>query len=293
MIMNAKPMNANTNANPDVEPTSADGVFRTETGSYGLEIENLDMMLNGKHLLNKVCLHVEPGKVTGLAGESGSGKSLTSLSVLKLFPDGAKVTGCIIYKGHNLLDLSERSINDIRGREIALVFQDPTASLHPMISIQGQMTDHMRHHLGLSKKEAIVKAERLLAMVHIPDPAGALKKYPHQFSGGQLQRIAIAMAMACDPTILIADEPTTALDVTVQAEILHLLRELCDKFGLTLILVTHDFGVMSALADNIAVMKTGEIVEYGTRHDIITDPKNPYTKSLIDALPMNMRKRGM
>ncbi|MBW3092062.1 ABC transporter ATP-binding protein [Bifidobacterium sp. 82T10] len=288
MVMNNKAMNTGSNAGPAL----ADGSSSVEAGAYGLDIENLDMTLNGKHLLNKVCLHVEPGKVTGLAGESGSGKSLTSLSVLKLFPDDAKVTGRIMYKGRNLLDLSEHSINGIRGREIALVFQDPTASLHPMISIQGQMTDHMRHHLGLSKKDAIAKAEHLLAMVHIPDPVGALKKYPHQFSGGQLQRIAIAMAMACDPTILIADEPTTALDVTVQAEILHLLRELCDKFGLTLILVTHDLGVMSALADNIAVMKAGEIVEYGTRHDIITDPKNPYTKSLIDALPMNMMKRG-
>lgn len=254
----------------------------------GIEIEHLNLDLGGRHLLDDVCLHVEAGKVTGLAGESGSGKSLTSYSILQLYPEGSAVSGRIMFEGRNLLELDADSITEVRGRRIAFVFQDPSSSFHPMISILGQMTDHMRYHLHMDRKQAAKKAEMLLEMVEIPNPREALHKYPHQFSGGQLQRIAIASALACGPKVIIADEPTTALDVTVQAGILQLLRDLCDRLGTTIILATHDLGVMSALADNVAVMREGHIVEFGTRYQVLREPKHPYTRSLIDALPMNM-----
>ncbi len=166
-----------------------------------------------------------------------------------------------------------------------MIFQDPTASLHPMISIGGQLTDHVRHHLGLGRRQARELAVELLERVRVPEPGSALAKYPHQFSGGQLQRIAIAIAIACEPSVLIADEPTTALDVTVQAGILRLLRELCDTMDLSILLVTHDLGVMSAVADTVAVMHNGLIVEHGTRYQVIREPRTEYTRSLIESLP--------
>ena len=166
-----------------------------------------------------------------------------------------------------------------------MIFQDPTASLHPMLTIGRQLTDHLRHHLKVGGSEARERAISLLERVRVPDPPAALRKYPHQFSGGQLQRIAIAIALACEPSVLIADEPTTALDVTVQAGILRLLRELCDSLDLAVLLVTHDLGVMSALADTITVMRNGQVVETGSRYQVIREPVSDYTKSLIDALP--------
>jgi peptide/nickel transport system ATP-binding protein len=184
-------------------------------------------------------------------------------------------------------------MNALRGSEIAMVFQDPSASLHPMLSIERQLTDHVRHHNGLSKKSAAAKAIEMLETVKVPEPEWALKKYPHQFSGGQLQRIAIASAIMCDPAVLIADEPTTALDVTVQAGILRLLRQLCDDLDLAVLLVTHDLGVMSALADTIAVMHAGEVVEFGDRYQVITAPRHEYTKSLINALPQADGSHGI
>jgi ABC-type dipeptide/oligopeptide/nickel transport system ATPase component len=168
---------------------------------------------------------------------------------------------------------------------MAMVFQDPSTSLHPMLSVSAQLTDHLRHHLGLSRSAARDRAVELLDTVRIPDPAGALRRYPHQFSGGQRQRIAIAIALACSPRILIADEPTTALDVTVQAGVLHLLRDLASEMGLAVLLVTHDLGVMSAVADRVAVMRHGEVVENGERHQVFTAPAHPYTASLLASLP--------
>jgi len=241
--------------------------------------------LDGRTILDGVDLEVAPGRITGLAGESGSGKTLTGMSIMGLPPERSALGGAIHYRGSNLLELGGRQRNALRGREIAMVFQDPAASLHPMMSIGTQLTDHVRHHLGLSKKTARDRLVGLLGEVRVPDPAGAMRKYPHQFSGGQLQRIAIAGAIACEPHVLVADEPTTALDVTVQAGILHLLRNLCDDRGLTIILITHDLGVMSALADTIAVMRYGKVVEVGDRADVIQRPAHSYTRSLIDALP--------
>jgi len=233
---------------------------------------------------------VPAGQVTGLAGESGSGKTMTGLAVIGLQPAGSKVSGTVTYddgevRVADLLALRPGALNRLRGRRIAMVFQDPTASLQPMLSIGGQLTDHMRHHLGLSRRQALTRAAELLERVKVPNPEAALKRYPHQFSGGQLQRIAIAIAIACEPKVLIADEPTTALDVTVQAGVLRLLRELTDDLGLAVLLVTHDLGVMSAVADTVAVMRNGTVVEHGTRYQVIREPRTAYARELVESLP--------
>jgi ABC-type dipeptide/oligopeptide/nickel transport system ATPase component len=207
------------------------------------------------------------------------------MALLGLLPEHSRLHGEILYGDIDLVQQSRAQMNRVRGTEIALVFQDPAASMHPMINIGEQLTDHMRYHLKLTRKQARERAVELLHLVKVPEPELALSKYPHQFSGGQLQRIAIASALACEPRILIADEPTTALDVTVQAGIMHLLRDLCDTLGLTIILITHDLGVMSALADNIAVMRNGQVIEYGTRFEVIRHPQHEYTRALIESLP--------
>ncbi|MFC6706874.1 ABC transporter ATP-binding protein [Flexivirga alba] len=207
------------------------------------------------------------------------------MTVLGLQPSGSRVSGSITFRGQDLLDLGAKHMNALRGKELAMVFQDPSSSFHPMLTIGQQMTDHVRHHLGLSRRAAQRRAVELLERVRVDSPQLAMKRYPHQFSGGQLQRVAIAGAIACEPAILVADEPTTALDVTVQAGILALLRELCDSLGLTIILITHDFGVMSSLADNITVLREGKVVEHGARYQVIRHPNHPYTKELIESLP--------
>lgn len=270
--------------------------MRPETGPGseqmgGIAIRDLHLRIEGKQhsktILDGVSIDAPPGQITGLAGESGSGKTMTGLTICGLEPTHAKSTGEIWYRGKNLLDLSRREMNRYRGCDIAMVFQDPIASLHPMLSIQTQLCDHMRHHLGYDRKQARDRAVELLELVRVPRPAEALGKYPHQFSGGQLQRIAIAVALAAQPSVLIADEPTTALDVTVQAGILALLRRLCDELELATVLVTHDLGVMSAIADTVAVMKSGVIVEHGDRYQVLRDPAHPYTRQLVESLPQH------
>ncbi|WP_285035203.1 ABC transporter ATP-binding protein [Plantibacter sp. ME-Dv--P-095] len=255
----------------------------------GIVIEGLTLGFGrgaaAKQILRGIDLEVPAGRITGLAGESGSGKTMTGLAICGLLPAGADLGGSIRFDGTELVGLKQRTMNRYRGTEIAMIFQDPTASLHPMLTVEAQLVDHYRHHTGASKAAARARALEMLGLVAVPNPEAALRRYPHQFSGGQLQRIAIASALMCDPSVLIADEPTTALDVTVQAGILRLLRKLCDELGIAIILVTHDLGVMSALADTIAVMRLGEIVEHGTRFQVITDPQHEYTKALIDALP--------
>lgn len=238
-----------------------------------------------KDILKGIDLDIPAGKITGLAGESGSGKTMTGLAMCGLLPHGAHVTGSIKFGETEIIGTKEKELNRLRGNHIAMVFQDPTASLHPMLSIERQLTDHYRVHTNASKKQAHEKAREMLELVAVPDPEGALKKYPHQFSGGQLQRIAIALALMCRPSILVADEPTTALDVTVQAGILRLMRRLCDELNLGILLITHDLGVMSSLANHIAVMRLGEIVEFGDTYQIINAPRHEYTQNLIDSLP--------
>ncbi|KQV02764.1 ABC transporter ATP-binding protein [Microbacterium maritypicum] len=239
----------------------------------------------GRPLVKGVSLELEAGRIHGLAGESGSGKTLTSLAVLGLLPRQARTGGSILLGGEELLGLNRRALNRVRGKRIAMVFQDPSASLHPQLPVGRQLTDHMRVHLGLKGAAARARAVELLETVQVPNPAAALGRYPHQFSGGQRQRIAIACALACDPEVLLADEPTTALDVTVQAGILKLLRDLAIERNLAVLLVTHDLGVMSAIADRVAVMKDGRIVELADRETLFRDPQHEYTRMLLAALP--------
>ncbi|MEV4005188.1 ABC transporter ATP-binding protein [Actinomadura sp. NPDC049753] len=250
-----------------------------------LNIEGLTVELGGRQIIRGIDLALEPGRIHGLAGESGSGKTMTGLAVMGLLPHGARTGGRILFDGTDLLSLPSKKMNALRGSEIGMVFQDQSTSLHPMLTIGRQLTDHMRHHLGLDKAEARRRAVELLTRVRIPDADGAFRRYPHQFSGGMRQRIAIAAALACDPKVLIADEPTTALDVTVQAGVLRLLRGLCDELGLAVLLVTHDLGVMSAVADTISVMRAGLLVETGARAQVMREPADEYTRMLLDALP--------
>jgi oligopeptide transport system ATP-binding protein len=228
---------------------------------------------------------VEPGEVFGIAGESGSGKTMSVLALMGLLPQGAAVSGQAVFEGRDLLGLPRGELRRVCGRKLAMVFQDPMTSLHPMLSVGTQLTEHMRRHLGLARREAAERAVALLREVRIPDPERALEAFPHQFSGGMRQRIAIAVALACGPTLLIADEPTTALDVTVQAGIIRLLDRLRREAGLAIVLITHDLGVLSAIADRVAVFYAGRIVEVGGRADVLAHPRHPYTRGLLDALP--------
>jgi oligopeptide/dipeptide ABC transporter ATP-binding protein len=236
-------------------------------------------------VVDGVDLAVRRGEILGLAGESGSGKTIAMLAALGLLPHGARTGGELLLDGVDLLTLPERELRALRGRDVAMVFQDPMTSLHPMLSVERQLTEHTRHHEGLSRQAARARAVELLETVRIPDPRSALKAYPHQFSGGMRQRIAIASALACRPKLLIADEPTTALDVTVQAGILRLLDRLRAEQGITVVVITHDLGVMSAIADRVAVMYAGRILEDGPRQRVLGRPRHPYTRGLLDALP--------
>jgi oligopeptide/dipeptide ABC transporter ATP-binding protein len=228
---------------------------------------------------------VEAGEVFGVAGESGSGKTMSMLALLGLLPEGAAVEGSVRFGGQDLLRLSRRRLRDVAGRELAMIFQDPLTSLHPMLSVGKQLTEHVRRHLGLDRRAADRRALELLGEVRIPDPSAAVHAFPHQFSGGMRQRIAIAIALACGPKLLIADEPTTALDVTVQAGILRLLERLRRENDLSVVLITHDLGVMSAIADRVAIFYAGRVVESGTREEALQRPRHPYTQALLDALP--------
>ncbi len=254
-----------------------------------LEVEGLNVWLPGPvgalEIVEHVDLRLHAGEVLGIAGESGSGKTITALALMGLLPSGGAAFGSARLAGRDLLSLSPREWPGVRGVDIAMVFQDPMTSLHPMLTIETQLCEHyLDHRLG-SRAAARARAIDLLERVRIPDPRSALKVYPHQLSGGMRQRVAIAMALACEPRLLIADEPTTALDVTVQAGILHLLKGLCSSEGMAMILVTHDLGVMSAVADRLAVFYAGRVVEEGRCSELLTDPRHPYTRGLLDALP--------
>ena len=236
-------------------------------------------------VVDGVDYQVEQAQVFGVAGESGSGKTMSMLALLGLLPPGSVVEGRASFGGTDLLRLSTRELRAVSGLEIGMVFQDPMTSLHPMLTIGRQLTEHVQLHLGLGRKAATRRAEELLDVVRIPDPTSALRAYPHQFSGGMRQRIAIAIALACRPRLLIADEPTTALDVTVQAGILRLLDRLRREQELSVILITHDLAVMSSLADRVSIFYAGRVVESGSRSEVLQHPRHPYTRALLDALP--------
>jgi oligopeptide transport system ATP-binding protein len=254
-----------------------------------LQVERLTVALptrSGYHnAVDDLSFAVDAGEIIGIAGESGSGKTITALSLFGLLPPGAKVTGSIRLDGAELLGLGSKQLRAIRGRQIAMVSQDPATALHPIVPIGTQLTEHMRYHLGIDKAAAEARAVELLETVRIPDPEQALRSYAGQFSGGMRQRIAIAIALAAEPRLLVADEPTTALDVTVQAGILRLLDRLCRERGLAAIVITHDLGVMSATARRLCVMYAGRLAESGPTSELLASPRHPYTRGLLDALP--------
>ena len=236
--------------------------------------------------LNDVSIHLNDGEVLGIVGESGSGKSVTAYSLMGLtaYP-GKLVGGTIDFNGHRINDLSEKEFRKIRGNEVSIIFQDPMTSLNPVYTIGNQIMEVILLHTDKNKEQARARAKELLELVGINEPEKRLKQYPHEFSGGMRQRVMIAIALACEPKLLIADEPTTALDVTIQAQILELMMELKEKLGMAIIMITHDLGVVASMCDRIAVMYAGRIVEYGTTDDIFYNPKHEYTKGLLKSIP--------
>jgi oligopeptide/dipeptide ABC transporter ATP-binding protein len=239
------------------------------------------------HAVDGVSFSVETGKTLGIVGESGSGKSVTALSIMGLIPrpPARIVSGSVVFDGRDLTKLSDKALEDIRGSQIAMIFQDPMTSLNPTLTIGTQITETIRRHLGLSRDQARDRAVELLEEVHIPNARQRLDDYPHRYSGGMRQRVMIAIAISCNPRLLIADEPTTALDVTVQAGILDLLDELRVEHQMAMILITHDMGVVAEAADDVAVMYAGQIVEHASSEDIFSRPEHPYTEALLGALP--------
>ena len=234
-----------------------------------------------------VSFYVDQGETLGIVGESGCGKSVSVLSVMRLIPQppGKIVDGEVIFEGQDLLKLSDDDIRKVRGNKIAMVFQDPMTSLNPVLTIGRQIGEALELHMGMSKEEARKRSAELLSMVGIPEAAARLDDYPHQFSGGMRQRAMIAMALACNPQLLIADEPTTALDVTIQAQILDLVKRLRDEIGMAIIWITHDLGVVAGLADRMMVMYAGHVVEEAPVKEMYADPRHPYTIGLLGSLP--------
>jgi oligopeptide transport system ATP-binding protein len=236
--------------------------------------------------LDSVSLEVGAGETLAIVGESGSGKSVTALSILRLIPEPGRIEkGSIVFDGQDLLTLDRRAIRAIRGDRIAMIFQEPMSSLNPVMTIGKQVAEPVRLHRKVSWKEALEKASELLTKVRIPDAESLLGSYPHQFSGGMRQRVMIAMALACQPQLIIADEPTTALDVTVQAQILALLKDLTKESRSALILITHDLGVVARYADRVAVMYGGRIVETAPARELYANPRHPYTQGLMESIP--------
>ena len=237
--------------------------------------------------VDDVSFDVEKGKTLGIVGESGCGKSITSLSIMQLVetPPGKIVGGEIIYQGENLLEKNKDQMRKIRGGEIAMIFQEPMTSLNPVFTVGKQIMEALRLHTDLDKEKAKERAIEMLKLVKIPLPEKRFNEYPHQLSGGMRQRVMIAMALSCNPKLLICDEPTTALDVTIQAQILDLINELKEKLGTSVMMITHDLGVIAEVADDVMVMYAGKVVEYGSADDIFESPKHPYTSGLMNCIP--------
>ena len=257
-----------------------------------LEIKNLRTWFKTEdgvaRAVDGVSLSVERGEVLGIVGESGCGKSVTSLSIMRLVPEppGEIVKGSSIrFDGRELLDLSEKEMRAIRGNDIAMIFQEPMTSLNPVYTIGHQIAEALRLHRGMNKRDAHARAIEMLRLVGIPAPEERVDDFPHQLSGGQRQRVMIAIALSCEPDLLIADEPTTALDVTIQAQILELIADLRQRLGMAIVLITHDLGVVAEVCDRVAVMYAGQVVELGTVEEIFRDPRHPYTQGLLQSIP--------
>jgi len=258
---------------PILEVTDLRTVFATQDGEV--------------HAVNGVSFDLKPGELLGVVGESGSGKSVTMMSLLKLLPmPPAHIAGGDVrLDGRDLLALEGDGLRAVRGGEIGFVFQDPMTSLNPVLTVGYQLVEPLRVHLGMSKQAARKRAAELLALVGIPQPEARLDDYPHQFSGGMRQRVMIAIALSCDPKVLIADEPTTALDVTIQAQIIDLVKKLRHELGMAIIWVTHDLGVVAGIADRVMVMYGGQVVEMAPVERLFDDPRHPYTRALLETLP--------
>jgi peptide/nickel transport system ATP-binding protein len=258
------------------------------TGSL-LEVRDLSVRFDTDegtvHAVDRMSLELAPRQVLGIVGESGCGKSVTALSILGLLPKTATATGSVRFEGEELLGASRSRLRKIRGRKISFVFQEPMTSLNPVLRVGHQVEEVVREHMDVSRSAARARAVDLLDLVHIPDPRRRVEEYPHQLSGGMRQRVMIAMALACDPRILIADEPTTALDVTIQAGILDLLRELRERLGTAIILITHNLGVVADLADRVVVMYAGRKAEEAPVGELFAHPQHPYTIGLLGAVP--------
>ena len=256
-----------------------------------IEIKNLKTYFKTDegiaHAVDDISFSVYPGETLGIVGESGCGKSVTSLSIMKLIPQppGYFAGGEILYKGKNILDIPEREMRGIRGNKISMIFQEPMTSLNPVFTVGHQIEEAIIIHQGLNAKDARLKAIEMLKLVSIPSPEQRVDEYPHQLSGGMRQRIMIAMALSCNPEVLIADEPTTALDVTIQAQILELMEKLQKELNLSVIMITHDLGVVAEVCDRVVVMYAGQIVEKGSVRDIFKNPQHPYTKGLLASIP--------
>jgi peptide/nickel transport system ATP-binding protein len=246
-----------------------------------LEVRDLVIEIGERRVVDGVSFEVADGARVGLIGESGSGKSLTALALLGLLPDGATATGSIRWNGRELIGLSDRDLAQLRGDEIGIVFQEPRTALNPIRTVGRQIAESIRIHERLGRREALARAVAEVARVRLPDPEQLVRRYPHQLSGGQRQRVAIAMALACRPRLLIADEPTTALDVTIQAEILELLASLVETDGMSLVFITHDLAVLSQVATDAVVLEDGRVVEHGPLSRLLTAPASPVTQALL------------
>ncbi len=267
-------------AQPILDVRDLKTVFKTRSGEV--------------HAVNDVSFDLRPGELLGVVGESGSGKSVTMMSLIKLLPiPPAEIRhGQALFDGLDLLQADEDTLRDIRGAKIGFVFQDPMTSLNPVFTVGFQVMEPLREHLGMSKSQARIRAAELLELVGIPAAASRLKDFPHQFSGGMRQRVMIAIALACDPQVLIADEPTTALDVTIQAQIIELVKELRRKLGMAIVWITHDLGVIAGIADRVMVMYAGQIVEQAPVRELFSNPQHPYTRALLETVPNVRGKRA-
>ena len=255
-----------------------------------LEVENLQTHFRTPDGINRavdgVTFHVNAGETVAIVGESGCGKSVTSMSILRLIPEPpGKIAGAIRFQGRDLLKLSDREMRAIRGNEISMIFQEPMTSLNPVLTVGRQIGETLRLHQGLSARQAEEKAVEMLTLVGIPEPQRRVREYPHQLSGGMRQRVMIAIALACNPKLLIADEPTTALDVTIQAQILELMRDLKSRVGAAIVLITHDLGVVAEVAERVIVMYAGRKVEEAAVGPLFNHPKHPYTQGLLGSMP--------
>lgn len=260
-------------AQPVLEVTNLKTIFRTRGGEV--------------HAVNSVSFDLKPGELLGVVGESGSGKSVTMMSLIGLLPSPpAEVReGRVMFDGLDLLKCTPAQLRAVRGPGVGFIFQDPMTSLNPVFTVGYQLREPLMKHMGMTKAQAQVRAQELLELVGIPDAGRRLKDFPHQFSGGMRQRVMIAIALACDPKVLIADEPTTALDVTIQAQILELVKDLRQKLGMAIVWITHDLGVIAGIADRIMVMYGGQIVEHGTVKEVFAKPRHPYTRALLQTVP--------